>query len=181
MLIKIDKLKRRSRQIIVDVQATDSPALQDLTATGVVAFNEAIVGTLEATRAEQGIEVSGLLTTTITSACSRCLLPVIGPLEIPVALCYADRDSIEETPLVEEIEIQSEDLGLIPFTGTEIDLQPDLAQEIIMALPQQPLCQKTCLGLCPVCGSNLNLNRCDCEPPIFHDGLATLKKFKVKQ
>jgi uncharacterized protein len=181
VLINIDKLKRRPRQIDVDVQATDSPALHDLIEMGVVAFNEAIIGTLEATRVERGVVVSGQLTTTITSSCSRCLLPVITPLEIPVALCYADRDNIEEIPFAEEIEIQREELGLIPFSGTEIDLQPDLAQEIIMALPQQPLCQKTCLGLCPVCGGNLNQGNCDCEPPIFHDGLANLKKFKAKQ
>ena len=181
MLLTIDKLKRRPRQIAIDVQATDSPALQELIERGVLAFNESIVGTLEATRTEQGIEVSGHLGTTITSPCSRCLLPVTETLEIPVALCYADRDSIEEVPVVEEVEIQSEELGLIPFSGAEIDLQPDLAQEIIMALPQQPLCQETCLGLCPVCGYNLNQGNCDCEPPIFHDGLANLKKFKVKQ
>jgi uncharacterized protein len=181
VLINIDKLKRRPRQIVINVRATDSPALQDLIEMGTVAFNEAIVGTLEVTRAEQGIEVSGHLSTMITSSCSRCLSPVILSLEVPVALCYADRDNIEEIPIVEEIEIQKEDLGLIPFSGTEIDLQPDLAQEVIMALPLQPLCNKTCLGLCPVCGGNLNLDRCDCESPIFHEGLATLKKFKAKQ
>ena len=181
MLLTIDKLKRRPRQIAIDVQATDSPALQELIERGDVTFNEAITGTIVATRSEQGIEVSGHLATTITSSCSRCLSPVTSSLEVPVALCYADRDNIEEIPVVEEVEIHSEELGLIPFSGTEIDLQPDLAQEIIMALPQQPLCQEACLGLCPVCGYNLNQGGCDCEPPIFHAGLATLKKFKVKQ
>lgn len=180
MLIKIDKLKRRPRQIVIDEQATDSPVLRDLIKRGAVAFNEAIIGTLEATRVGQFIEVTGHLTTTITSPCSRCLLPVFGQLEIPVMLCYTGQDDVEDIALAEEIEIQSEELGLIPFSGTEIDLQPDLAQEIIMALPQQPLCQKTCKGLCPVCGCNLNQNSCDCESPVFHAGLASLKKIKVK-
>ena len=181
MLIKIDKLKRRPRQIVIDEQATDSPALRDLIEQGLVSFNETINGTLKVTRSGQIIEVNGHLMTTITSPCGRCLLPVVGQLEVPVTLCYADRDNIEEDAFAEEVEIQSEEISLIPFSGAEIDLQPDLAQEIIMALPQQPLCQEACLGLCPVCGYNLNQGGCDCEPPIFHAGLATLKKFKVKQ
>ena len=185
MLIKIDKLKRRPRQIVINEQATGSPALQDLIEQGAVNFNKSINGTLEVTRAGRTIEVAGHLTTTITSPCGRCLSPVVGQLEVPVKLCYSDRcytdsDSIEEIPFVEEVEIQREEISLIPFSGDEIDLQSDLAQEIIMALPQQPLCQETCLGLCPVCGHNLNQGSCDCEPPIFHAGLATLKKFKVK-
>ena len=180
MLIKIDKLKRRPRQIVINEQATGSPALQDLIEQGTVTFKKSINGTLEVTRAGRTIEVAGHLTTTITSPCGRCLAPVVGQLEVSVALCYADCDSVEETPFAEEIEIQSEEISLIPFSGDEIDLQSDLAQEIIMALPQQPLCRETCSGLCPVCGHNLNQGSCDCEPPIFHAGLATLKKFKVK-
>ena len=180
MLIKIDKLKRRPRQIVIDEQATDSPALQNLIEQGTVTFNKSINGTLEVTRAGQIIEVAGHLTTTITSPCGRCLSPVVSQLEVPVTLCYADCDSIEEIPFAEEVEVQRDEISLIPFSGDEIDLQSDLAQEIIMALSQQPLCQETCLGLCPVCGHNLNQSSCDCEPPIFHAGLATLKKFKVK-
>ena len=181
MLIKIDKLKRRPRQIVINEQATGFPALQDLIEQGTVNFNKSINGTLEVTRAGRTIEVAGHLATAITSPCGRCLAPVAGQLEVPVALCYADSDNIEEIPFSEEVEIQKEEISLIPFSGDEIDLQSDIAQEIIMALPQQPLCQETCLGLCPVCGHNLNQGSCDCEPPIFHAGLATLKKFKVKR
>lgn len=180
MLIKIDKLKRRPRQIVIDEQATDSPALQDLIEQGSVTFNKSINGTLEVTRVGRIIEVTGHLTTMITSPCGRCLLPVVGQLKVPVTLCYADSGNIEEISFSEELEIQREEINLIPFSGDEIDLQWDLAQEIIMALPQQPLCQETCLGLCPVCGHKLNQGSCDCEPPIFHAGLASLKKFKVK-
>ncbi len=180
MLIQIDKLKRRPRQINVAEQATSFPALRDLVGQGTVTFNEPINGTLEATWAGDVIKVAGLLTTSATSPCSRCLVPVFEQLEVQVTLCYSSRDDGEDAPVVEELEIEHDELGLIPFTGSEIDLRPDLDQEIIMALPQQPLCQESCQGLCPVRGCNLNQGRCDCEPPVFHAGLATLKSFKVK-
>ncbi len=179
--IQIDKLKRRPRQIVIDEQEAGFSALQDLIGQGDVTFDENIRGILNATWVGQIIEVTGHLTTMVTLPCSRCLLPVTCNVDVPIVLSYAGCDDVEDLPLAEEVELQSEELGLIPFSGTEIDLRPDLAQEIIMALPQQPLCQKTCQGLCPICGSNFNLNSCDCEPPVFHAGLAALKNFKTKQ
>ena len=179
MLIQIDKLKRRPRQISIDEQATSFPVLKDLIEQGTVAFDATISGTCEATWVRNTIEVAGQLTTTVTSPCCRCLMPVVNQLDIPIKLSYAGHED-EETPVVEELELQSEELGLIPFSGPEIDLRLDLDQEVIMALPQQPLCQETCQGLCPVCGCNLNQYSCDCELPVFHAGLASLKNFKIK-
>ena len=179
MLIQIDKLKRRPRQISIDEQATSFPVLKDLIEQGTVAFNATISGTCEATWVRDAIEVAGQLTTIVTSPCCRCLMPVVNQLDIPIKLSYAGHDD-EETPVVEELELQSEELGLIPFSGPEINLRLDLDQEVIMALPLQPMCQETCQGLCPVCGCNLNQDSCDCELPVFHAGLASLKNFKIK-
>lgn len=181
MLIQIDKLKRRPRQIGIDEQAADFPVLHELVEQGTVVFNDRIHGVLEAAWASDIIEVTGRLTTTVTSPCGRCLMPVVDPLNIPVMLCYAGRDDDGDLAVKEEVELDSEELGLIPFAGSEIDLRPDLEQEIIMALPQQPLCKEACKGLCPVCGCNLNQDRCDCAPPVFHAGLAALKNFEVKK
>jgi len=179
VLIQIDKLKRRPRQIVIDEQVNDFPVLRDLTAQNTVIFNDSIRGSLEATWAGDIIEVKGHLVTTVTMPCSRCLIPVAESLDIPVLLCYAESDAEGGGPAVAEVELRREELGLVHFTGPEIDMRPDLEQEIIMALPQRPLCHETCQGLCPVCGCNLNQDRCDCDLPVFHAGLAALKKFKV--
>jgi uncharacterized protein len=179
VLIQIDKLKRRPRQIAIDEQAVDFLLLRALIDQGAVAFNEKICGSLEVARAGDIIEVSGRLKTTVTSFCSRCLTPVTDQIELPVMLCYAGVDDGDEAPVAEEVEIQTEELGLISFSGNEIDLRPDLEQEIVMAMPQRSLCREACQGLCPVCGNNLNKGQCDCESPVFHAGLAALKNFKV--
>jgi uncharacterized protein len=179
VLIQIDKLKRRPRQIVIDEQVTSFPVLRDLTAQNTVIFNDTICGSLEATWAGDIIEVNGHLVATVTMPCSRCLVPVSESLDIPVLLCYAELDVDDEVPAIADIELKREELGLVPFTGPEIDMCPDLEQEIIMALPQRPLCNETCQGLCPACGCNLNRDRCDCDLPVFHAGLAALKNFKV--
>jgi len=178
VLIQIDKLKRRPRQINIDEQATSFPVLAELIEQGAVAFNTTISGACEATWVKDSIEVAGQLASTVTSPCCRCLMPVVSHLDVPVKLSYVGNDD-EETHVVEEIELQGEEISLIPFSGPEIDLRMDLGQEVIMALPQQSLCQEECRGLCPVCGCNLNMASCDCDPPVFHAGLAALKSFKV--
>jgi uncharacterized protein len=179
VLIQIEKLKRRPRQIVVEEQATDFPVLRELTAQSTVICNDKIRGSLEAARAGDIIEVNGHLGTTVTMPCSRCLMPVTESLDIPVMLCYAEAEADGVNATGGEVELQREDLGLIPFTGPEIDMRPDLEQEILMALPQRPLCNESCKGLCPVCGCNLNQDGCDCDLPVFHAGLAALKNFKV--
>ncbi|MGW8313002.1 MAG: YceD family protein [Desulfuromonadales bacterium] len=179
MLIQIEKLKRRPRQIVIEEQATDFSVLRELTAQNAVICNDTIRGSLEAARAGDIIEVTGHLVTTVTMPCSRCLMPVTASLDIPVLLCYAEAEADGGGAAGGEVELQREDLGLIPFTGPEIDMRPDLEQEIIMALPQRPLCNESCKGLCPVCGCNLNQDDCDCDLPVFHAGLAALKNFKV--
>jgi uncharacterized protein len=178
--IQIDKLKRRPRQITIDEPAADFPILNELAAQGTVIFDQQVTGSLEATWAGDVIEVAGYLSTTVTLPCGRCLMPVTGKLNIPVALCYSEADDNLVAPDVEKLEIRHEELGLIFFTGPEIELRPDLEQEVLMALPQQPLCRETCRGLCPICGINLSLESCHCIPPVFHTGLAALENYKVK-
>ena len=179
MLIQIDKLKRRPRRIEIDEQASGFTFLCELIDQGAVAFNDTIHGNLTATWAGKIIEVSGNLETTVTSSCARCLKPVISHLEIQALLCYSDLVN-DEASTTEDLEIKGEELGLITYSGTEIDLRPDVEQEIIMALPQQLLCGDDCKGLCPVCGVDLNQGQCKCEPPVFHAGLAALKNFRVE-
>jgi uncharacterized protein len=49
-------------------------------------------------------------------------------------------------------------------TGTEyIDLGEEIRQEIIMANPARVLCSKSCKGICPQCGANLNKEQCKCK------------------
>jgi len=44
----------------------------------------------------------------------------------------------------------------------DLDLTEAARQYIETALPLQPLCSPTCQGLCPVCGTNLNVVTCTC-------------------
>ena len=77
MLIQVDKLKRRPRQIEIDEHASGFAVLHDLVDQGAVDFKDRIRGALTANWAGNIIEVAGHLETTVTSSCGRCLKPLI--------------------------------------------------------------------------------------------------------
>ncbi len=42
-----------------------------------------------------------------------------------------------------------------------IDLGGPATDELSLALPAAPLCREDCKGLCPICGTDLNMSPCD--------------------
>lgn len=141
--LNVDKLKRQPRQVSIGETVSDFPVLSDLVKQGTVTFDDKITGTLIARWAGDIIEVSGCLKTSVTMPCARCLGPVSRSVSVDVQLCYIHSED-DDTPEVEEVELGSNDLGVIPFNEPEIELRGDIEQEIIMALPQQLLCDESC-------------------------------------
>jgi uncharacterized protein len=125
-------------------------------------------------------EVEGHFDTQIRIDCSRCLKEFDTPLASDFALTYAREvqglmDVLDE----KEIELKLEDVGLLYFRGEEINLQQGLQEQVVMAFPLQPLCAKDCKGLCPQCGSDLNLKACGCERKVSSNTFAVLKNLKL--
>jgi len=178
MQIRIETLKNQPCKLKVDEPLETFPVLHELAGRGELAVHGAIRAELSALQVNDLVEVEGALSCSVVLPCSRCLQPVAQQLEIPLALTFT-RESIGTTAEDEELELSEDAIGLIPFEGETIDLRVPLEQELLMALPQHPLCAENCAGLCPVCGADLNRQRCTCTPPVFHGGLATLKGFKV--
>ena len=61
------------------------------------------------------------------------------------------------------VEADGEEVQVIPPDSTHVDLGEDVRQFLILGMPQKMLCREDCAGLCPTCGSNLNLGKCDCK------------------
>lgn len=178
MLLQVDKLKGRSQLISIDEEATSFDVLRELVDQDKLTFSQRIRGELTAAWVDSIVDVQGLLTTTAIFSCDRCLKPVLTHLEVEVHLCYSS-SKLEDKATSEDIELQDKMLNMIPFSGPEINLRPDIEQDILMTLPQQVLCNIKCKGLCTICGADLNKNNCVCEAPVFHSGLAGLKNFKA--
>lgn len=53
-------------------------------------------------------------------------------------------------------------------------------EQFVLALPVKPLCSENCKGLCPVCGADLNKEKCNCKQDKGDPRLAVLRNLKIK-
>lgn len=106
------------------------------------------------------IRVRGRLSTTLEASCDRCLGSVALPLESDFDLIYRPMQTIAKE---EEIEIRDDELEVGFYSGDGIELADVASEQVMLALPMKVICGADCRGLCPVCGTNLNVSSCDCS------------------
>jgi len=110
-------------------------------------------GVAKASRTPQGILIQGEFQGCALAECVRCLSEFKQPLHTTFDELYAfDQRSITESGLI------------LPEDGN-IDLEPLVREYLLIEMPISPVCKNNCLGLCPVCGQNLNgLPKDHCHP-----------------
>lgn len=123
-----------------------------------------IRGNIQFANTGSALVLSGSFSTRVALVCSRCL----APMELQVGVRVDEQFPLMHPPgfhsgsvaIVEE-EDSREAGGL--FDGPVMDLTDLLRQLILIELPVCPIHSEDCLGLCPICGHNLNLGKCSCE------------------
>ena len=119
-------------------------------------------------------------------ACGRCLTPV--PVKVPLdfRMTFVPEDQYAAPPAKDEDGVSDEvaasfeptALDEETYSGKEIDLDPVVREQLILALPPYPVCRDSCKGLCPVCGTNLNEKECGCDRKVPDPRWAGLDKFR---
>ena len=103
------------------------------------------------------LRLSGEGDVTVQIPCDRCLQEVDVPFhfviekEIPMELSSqeAEDDNDEAAAFIDEERV--------------LDTDRLVFHEILVNWPTKVLCKSDCKGICPKCGTNLNLATCDCE------------------
>lgn len=108
------------------------------------------------------VALDGELTAALVSPCARCLEEARFDMKVPF-------DEI----FVRQPDPDHPDAYL--FEGSEVDLTDMVVANIAMNLPMQFLCRPDCKGLCPMCGQNLNLGSCGCDPALERSAFSALK------
>jgi uncharacterized protein len=121
-----------------------------------------------------GIRVTGNISGTLPLQCTRCTEPVGFPLIAKVDEFFCRRT----LPLLspdgrEEAEVPPEESYRLE--GEEMDLSAMVNDQVLLSLPIKRLCREDCRGMCPHCGSNLNLGNCDCREEQVDPRLEKLK------
>lgn len=123
-----------------------------------------LTGSFTATRTTEGIYLQGLLQSSMSLECVRCLDDTIVPVEIQLDELYFYPPSTAP-----EGENRVGEDGII-------DLSPLVRELSLLALPIKVLCRPDCQGLCQECGANLNYGDCGCAENEIDPRLALLGK-----
>jgi uncharacterized protein len=123
------------------------------------------------------IRVVGKLDAAMEVGCARCLEPVRYPVERSFDLLYrplgVDRRA-------EEVSISEADTEIGYYEGEGLLLEDVLREQVLLASPVKLTCREDCKGLCPHCGTNLNLATCNCQQPSGDPRWAALSELKNK-
>lgn len=85
-------------------------------------------------------------------ACARCLCHFEQQMHIPFEEVFSYNEAVGE-----------EDEDVIILTESVVDLEQHIAENLILGFPFIPLCKEDCLGLCAVCGTDRNIESCNCN------------------
>ena len=86
---------------------------------------------LTAQRMEDGLLVQGSLETELDCECARCLKPFRFKVKLDPWACHLPLEGEES----------------VPINNDCVDLTPFLREDILLELPQRPLCRPDCPGL----------------------------------
>ncbi len=92
--------------------------------------------------------------------CDRCLNPFDHKINTDFRLFFAQLSRYVNKA---EIELLEEDMETGFINGEEIELDDIFREQLYLSLPIKLLCREDCRGLCPVCGADLNIQRCQCR------------------
>jgi uncharacterized protein len=129
-------------------------------------------------RTNRGLIVDGDVATALAETCSRCLRPIVVPLEAEI--------HEEALPSVELATGAPVDTSAEPEVARltdhhEIDLEPFVREAILLAAPIAPLCRPDCPGLCAVCGLELGSGPHDHPEEAIDPRLEALRAFRVDE
>lgn len=93
----------------------------------------------------EGVLVTASARAELAGECVRCLEEIHDDVEVSFQELYLYDDDDEDADVEEASRLE----------GDLLDLEPQLRDAVVLALPFQPLCREDCPGLCPECGTRL--------------------------
>lgn len=176
--IRIDDIKDKELAFAAEEPVGDFPILKAMESAGECQFLAPLNLELTAAREYDHFRVQGSVSTAVRLTCSRCLVEFSSQITSQFTIFYLRGAG---PPQDEEVELSEEDLVSVTFEGDEIDLSPEIAEQVSMELPYKPLCSEECQGLCVTCGADLNNGECGCPGVESNLRFSALKNFKVKK
>jgi uncharacterized protein len=128
LLINLRQLERQSLKLTGELSTAD---LELESVDELIQFEAPLKYDLEAQKLDTNILIQGNLTLPLKCECARCLKPFTKDLELAGWVCHLSLEG-DEKPVV---------------SNDCVDLTPYIREDILLELPQRPLCKPECSGL----------------------------------
>ena len=115
-----------------------------------------------ATRHADVVEAHTRVQGKFACACSRCAEPVDLAVDTEFDHHFVGPGQLDAGDEV-DVESLDDDPDVSEHDGTSIELDELCIEHVILALPDVPLCDEECKGLCPRCAINRNHESCTCD------------------
>jgi uncharacterized protein len=112
---------------------------------------------LNKTKSEVSLE--GEITFALKLECSRCFKPFTLKKTEKLSAYFEKK----HTKKMETEHLSQHDVITEYYENDTINIKPILHDTIALSIPMKPLCDTECKGLCPICGANLNIEKCNCK------------------
>ncbi len=176
MRVHVDAIRENGMQVEFALDPSQDEGLSAVEKSGEARFRGPVAARLTLFPLSDTIEVRGELEVGLVLTCARCLAEFERDLHCDLFCAYAPRPAERRQPTAGDLELSTDDVGLIFFEGRTIDTAEAVREEILAALPYRALCRPDCRGLCPRCGANLNLETCACAAERIDPRLADLAR-----
>lgn len=178
MRVRIEHIKETAREYSFREPAAAFAVLHDMEAAGECRFTGPVQVEVKAGRELDHYRVDGVVMVPVQMDCSRCLSSFDKQITSQFSIFFREGDASHQEE--QEVELEERDLVSTCFSGDEIDLMPEIAEQVALEIPVKPLCSELCKGLCPSCGADLNQTDCGCAIETKPSKFAALKDFKVR-
>lgn len=180
LTVRLEDIREKTAEISEELPGATFPVLAGMIESGEVLLTSPVHVEITAGHEFDHVRVSGRVETGVRFSCSRCCREYDDRLSSTFVLFYT-RAQGGEAAQDEEVELSETDLVSVVYRGDEIDLTPEIDEQIVMELPMKPLCSEECRGLCPTCGTDLNTSECSCRRVAPSLAFSALKDLKLTQ
>ena len=148
------------------------------TETETYALSQPLQGRIKLIKTDRDILVMGNLNGELQLPCTRCLTDVTVPIELEIEDTFSPTVDISTgASLMPEPDA---DPATLISEQHILDLTEVVRQAIELSQPTQAFCKAKCLGLCSQCGTDLNVETCDCNADTVDVRWAGLLNLKDK-
>lgn len=151
-MLKVDLglLARQHRVQIDEEVAAEDPVWDGLG----FRFAGPVAIRLEVQQAGRDVVARGRLAGEADLACRRCTTPVRYDMDEELTFVFR--------PGLSAAEAEVEEVYALPERARELDLALPVREHVLLAVPEYVICEESCRGFCPRCGTNLNQASCEC-------------------